>query len=335
MSEGSIIVIGASAGGVETYIKLVAGLPEDLPASVFTVLHLASGGVSALPKILSRSGSLPAIHPRDGEKIEPGRIYVAPPSHHMLLKPGLIQLLHGPKENGALPAIDPLFRSAARAYGKRVIGVILSGLLDDGVAGLETIHRHGGITVAQDPDEALYPSMPLNAINRVRVDHILPVAQIASLLSNLARTRARENGSRGIVGMKGDPDILELYTENGVNSTVGVKPSAFTCPECGGTLDQDESGRYRCHVGHAFSLAHLEAAQLDVLKEVLWKVIRLFKERAEVLSKLAASMKAQNSTVSATRFEAQAREAMENARFIRKILLGSHEERPRVLSVRC
>src|SRR5262249_24290796 len=158
-----IIVVGASAGGVETLTELVHGLPADLKAAIFVVLHVAPHHTSALPAILSRKGPLPALHPMDGDAILPGRIYVAPPDRHLVMRPGHLQLTRGPQQNGHRPAIDPLFRSAAYAYGNRVVGVILSGTLDDGVAGLQRIKSHGGVAIVQDPDSALYPAMPQNA----------------------------------------------------------------------------------------------------------------------------------------------------------------------------
>ncbi len=169
MSKQDIIVIGASAGGVEALKVVAAGFPADLPACVFVVLHIGDGinGQSFLPDILAKAGPLPAVRPTDGESLQLGRIYVAPPDYHLLLGPGHLHLSHGPKENQTRPAINPLFRSAAAAYGERVTGVILTGLLDDGVAGLAEIKRQGGVAVAEDPATAMFPSMPYNATLKV------------------------------------------------------------------------------------------------------------------------------------------------------------------------
>jgi len=184
-----IVVVGASAGGVEALSELVRGFPPDLDASVFVVLHLPAGGTSMLPKILERAGHLPAAHPRDGARIEHGRIYVAPPDAHLALRPGKVCLPLGPIQNGHRPAIDSLFRSAAEAYGPRVIGVLLTGTLDDGTHGLRSVKRHGGVALVQDPKQALYPGMPQSAIENVRVDQVLPLAELASAITSLVPSR--------------------------------------------------------------------------------------------------------------------------------------------------
>src|SRR5437660_250222 len=174
MPGHDIIVVGASAGGVETLTTITRALPRNLPAAIFIVLHIPAQSPSFLPNILNRFGVLDAVHPEDGTQIEHGHIYVAPPDHHMLVEYGKIRIVRGPKENRHRPAVDPLFRSAAAVYGPRVTGVILTGSLDDGTAGLLAVKRHSGIAIVQDPDEAIYPGMPLSALEHVQVDHILP-----------------------------------------------------------------------------------------------------------------------------------------------------------------
>src|SRR5688572_7262947 len=183
----SVIVVGFSAGGVEAVARLVQGLPVDLPAAILVVHHFPATSVSALPNILSRSGPLPALHPEHDQRIEPGHIYIAPPDQHMFIAGDRICLTRGPRENGHRPAIDPPFRTAARSFGSRVIATLLSGSLDDGVVGLMAVKRHQGIAIVQDPEEALYEGMPRSALDRVDVDHVLPVDEIAQLLTRLTR----------------------------------------------------------------------------------------------------------------------------------------------------
>src|SRR5437762_69863 len=190
MATKDIVVIGASAGGMAALERLVAGLPADLPAALFVVWHLSPGVRSVLPMVLSKAGPLPAANPKDGDPIKPGRIYIAPNDHHMLLERGYIRVTKGPKENRFRPAIDPLFRSAAYLYSTRVIGVVLSGALDDGTAGLWAIKLRGGTAVVQDPADAVHRSMPINALDNVAVDYTLPVAEIGPLLGRLTREAA-------------------------------------------------------------------------------------------------------------------------------------------------
>src|SRR5258706_14959908 len=190
MAKKDIVVVGASAGGMAALESLVAGLPADYPGSLFVVWHLPPGVKSVLPQVLSRAGPLPAVHPKDGDPIKPGCIYVAPNNHHMLLEKGYIRIARGPKENRFRPAVDPLFRSAAYIFGPRAIGVVLSGALDDGTAGLWAIKMRGGTAVVQDPADAVHRSMPLSALDNVAVDHKLPAPQIGPLLGRLVRAQA-------------------------------------------------------------------------------------------------------------------------------------------------
>src|SRR2546421_6158345 len=199
MPGHDIIVIGASAGGVEALVKLAGQLPADLPASIFIVLHIPAQSPSLLPDILSRSGRLEAVHPQNGESIAPGRIYIAPPDHHLIVTRGHVRVIHGPKENRHRPAIDPLFRSAALAYGPQVIGVVLTGSLDDGTAGLIAVKQRGGLAVVQDPDDAYCGDMPRSALRYVKApDYVLPVDQIAPKLIELTKEMvARAAGGNG------------------------------------------------------------------------------------------------------------------------------------------
>lgn len=190
MQGHDIIVIGLSAGGIEPLLQLVADLPSDLPAALFVVHHFPAHSISALPSILARTADLPVRTARDRGPVSPGHIYVGRPDRHLLLMPGLMRLTRGPREHGNRPALDPLFRSAARSYGSRVIGVILSGTLDDGTVGLQAIKSAGGLAVVQDPEQAAYRGMPTSAVEHVEVDHVVPAGEMGALLTRLTREPA-------------------------------------------------------------------------------------------------------------------------------------------------
>lgn len=198
MAERNIIVIGCSVGGVEALQRLVSGLPEHFHAAIFVVLHLAPQSTSVLPDILMRAGSLPAFHPKDGDTIRPGRIYVAPPDYHLVIENGKVRVSHGPRENRHRPAVDPLFRSAARSYGPRVIGVVLTGSLDDGTAGILAIKKRGGIAIVQEPAEAFCGDMPRSAMDAAPVDYVAPIDRIPELLQQLVAVQVAENGKREV-----------------------------------------------------------------------------------------------------------------------------------------
>jgi two-component system, chemotaxis family, protein-glutamate methylesterase/glutaminase len=290
MSGHDIIVIGASAGGVEALVKVVRGLPADLPAAVFVVLHIPAQSPSLLPAILSRAGRLPAVHPTDDTKIEHGCIYIARPDHHMLIEQDHICVVRGPKENRHRPAVDPTLRSAALTYGPRVIGVILTGALDDGTAGLLAVKRRGGIAVVQDPKDALYPSMPQNAIEYVDVDHIVPLSQIASLLKRLVDEKiAAEAGYPVPQDMNNEVSAAAMdRNASNEHDHIGI-PSVYSCPECGGVLweIQDHSLlRFRCRVGHAFTSETMQAQQDEALEEALWTALKTLEESASLTQRM-------------------------------------------------
>ena len=267
MPDHGIVVVGASAGGVEALVDLAASLPSDLSAAVFVVLHLPATGTSALPEILRRQGPLPAAHVRDGEPIQPGRIYVAPPDHHVLLRTGHVHLSRGPRENGHRPAVDPLFRSAAREYATRVIGVVLSGALDDGTAGLLAIKSRGGVAVVQNPEDALYPGMPGNALEHAQVDHVLAAASMGKLLTRLLADLAEPPADPAPTGMRVEVE-MEGFSMEAFEGNHPGRPSGFSCPDCNGVLWQIRDGgleRYRCRVGHAWSPESLLTQQSEAL----------------------------------------------------------------------
>ena len=324
MPGHDMIVIGASAGGVEALKQLVELIPPDLPAAIFVVLHVPSNGTSALPKILGKWGSLPAYHPQDRDQIMYGQIYIGPPDSHLLIKPGHLRLTRGPKENGFRPAIDPLFRTAARVYSTRVVGVILSGTLDDGTAGLIAIKKRGGVAIAQDPYEALYPGMPMSAIENADIDYVLPISEIASALIRLAYEEVEEGGAPVSDDMEIETDISELEFDSlHVERRPGT-PSRFTCPECNGVLweiDDENLLRFRCRVGHAYSAETLLSEQTDSVEAAMWAALRALEENVSLTGRLARRMRDRGHPITAARFEKQSREADERAEVIRRVLI--------------
>jgi two-component system chemotaxis response regulator CheB len=325
MPSHDIIVIGASAGGVETLKALVRGLPADLPAAVFVVVHVAPRGPGYLSGILAKAGPLPASFPEDGEAIANGHIYVAPPDRHLLLEPGRVRVVRGPKENRHRPAVDPLFRSAAWAYGPRVIGVVLSGTLDDGTAGLWAVKSCGGVAVVQDPEDALYDEMPASALASVDADHVAPLEELPLILAELARTPATGARDAAVAEkLKIESEAAMMKRDIKDMSKLG-EPSAFTCPACKGALWELEGGvlRYRCHVGHAYSAESLLASQADAVEEALFSAIRAMEEKAAISRRIAERLG--RAPAHAAAHETAAREMDGYANVLRRVLGGSSE----------
>lgn len=325
MPGHDIIAIGASAGGVQALMTVVGTLPGELPASIFAVLHIPAESPSFLPEILSRAGPLEAVQAVDGMEIERRCIYIAPPDHHLLIEHGHIHVVRGPKENRHRPAVDPLFRSAARVYGSRVVGVILTGALDDGTAGLLTVKRRGGIAVVQDPDDALYPGMPASALANVEVDYRLPLSSIGPLLVRLASEQVEElaqypaSKDLEMETMLAEMDLDTLY-----NNERAGRPSAFSCPECGGVLWEIGDGdllRFRCRVGHAFSVQSILAEQSETLEKALWAALKTLEESANLSRRLAERAHERGHGLTARQFEEKVQEAERHATVIRQLLL--------------
>lgn len=322
MATHDIVVIGASAGGVEALSTIVSMLPRDLRAAVFVVLHV-SRGRSLLPEILSRAGRVPAHHPDDGEKVRYGRIYVAPPDHHMTIDGDRVRVHHGPTENGVRPAADPLFRSAAREYGSRVIGVVLTGSLDDGTAGMAAVKEAGGTAIVQDPEEAFAPSMPRNVLEFVRVDHVLPVREIGVLLSTLTHAQA------GAEGMDDGPHLHRIETDLAPPDIAHApvdrpgKLAVYTCPECHGNLwETDDEGilRFRCRVGHVYTAESMLAAQTDSVDRALWAALRALEERVALMQRMSRRAQARRQPWVAKAFDDRARVAEDHANTVRALL---------------
>jgi two-component system chemotaxis response regulator CheB len=314
MAARDIIVVGTSTGGVDALAQLARGLPAGFPASVFIVCHFPSGGRSVLPEILSRAGPLLATHARDGEMFQPGHLYVAPPDRHLVLEPGgRMRLTREARENHHRPAADPLFRSAARHYGPRVIGVVLTGALYDGVAGLLAIRAAGGLAVAQDPRDAVVATMPQTAAEVAGVDHVVPVARLAALLVDLVREPVElDQGAQTMDPIERMPEVVDKDMDLQARNERRGSVSVFSCPECGGTLWQvDETGliRFRCHVGHAYHGDTLLAEQSEALEAALWTAVRIFRERSVLVRQLAARERLKGNAAAADRFDEQAAQA--------------------------
>jgi two-component system, chemotaxis family, protein-glutamate methylesterase/glutaminase len=320
--QRDLIVIGASAGGVEALQRLVTDFPAELPASVLVVLHLMTSGTSVLDSILARAGTLPVTQARDGERLQRGHIYVAPPGLHMLLRGPTIHLSAGPRENGHRPAIDPLFRSAARAYGARSIGVVLTGNLDDGTDGLRLIKERGGATVVQDPDDAAYGDMPQNAIDHVEPDRIVPLADMGRTLWELLDSPLNPTPSDGVE----DPDRQQIDL---VEVELGREPpegdaSLLTCPDCGGVLIERDEGRvirFACRVGHAYSPESLVEQQGAALESALWHAMRTLEERADLLRRIGRRAQRRGARETEERLERRAARAAGQADEIRNTIL--------------
>lgn len=284
-SQAVVVAIGASEG-METLMRLVAQFPPDFPGAVFIVHHMsADTNGEELRRALDKSGPLHCTLARDGEKFQMGRIYLAPPDQHMLVGKGKIMVTKGARENHQRPAIDPLFRSAAVAFGNRVIGIVLTGYLDDGTAGLVAIQRCGGKTIVQDPTEAAYADMPLNALAQVDVDHVVPLAEMGAILTKIShdrRGKARATPRDIVTEAKVAEQVLsDLKSVESLGEQV-----PFNCPGCGGVLWQMDAGnslRYRCHTGHSFTAPVLLAEQTAKIEETLWIGLRMLEERRNLL----------------------------------------------------
>ena len=267
------IVIGASAGGVSALREMVAGFPADLPAAIFITLHMFERGELFLPDLLNSAGPLKAQFARDDLPIEDGRIYVAPPDHHLLIGPTAVRLGHGPREGLQRPSINVMFRSAAAAFGDRVVGVVLTGLLDDGASGLWEILQYGGITAVQDPEEAAYRSMPESAICGLNVQYILRLGEMAPLLTRLS------------MGERRDPQTV-AKPQSTEAALPQASPRLQACPECGGVMTLEQHGEikeYVCHVGHRLGLQSMIADKTDVIERTMWTALAQSEELLALL----------------------------------------------------
>ena len=333
MKNHHVIAIGTSAGGIQALKAVVQKLPQDFPASIHIVQHLSNEFSSNLTSVLAKVSKLPIAFAKDGELIESGRIYLAPPDFHLMLELGRIRVTRGPRENRMRPAIDPLFRTAGVAYRSYATGVILTGMLDDGTAGLQTIKACGGMAIVQDPDDAAYSSMPKSAISNVKVDRVVPVDDIAGvLLERVHQTPAIVKEIPEDLLLEA-PITLEAITDPTTMKQIG-KAVAHSCPSCGGPLWQlgnnDETNkigdnrdsllRYRCHVGHAFTGRTLVEEQNEATEKALWIALRTLEERGRLLKNMSNRYAQAGSDVLAKTHQERAIEALEGSVLIRDLI---------------
>jgi two-component system chemotaxis response regulator CheB len=283
-----VVAVGASAGGVEALTRLVAGLTPDLPYAVLVVLHMPANAPSVLARILSRAGPLPAMTALRGDSLRPGSIYVAVPDRHLLVHDHQTMLTEGPTENGHRPAIDALFRSAAIAYGPRTVGVLLSGVLDDGVLGAAAIRSRGGTTIAQTPTDALFPSMPQNAVEAGVIDHQADAADMGGLIKQLTGRAIEERQMEPDNSMELENRIAmaKPFSTDFDTEALGP-PSGYICPDCHGSLATVGKGSYRCRVGHAWTADALLRARDQEMETALWVALRSLQEKAKLSRHLA------------------------------------------------
>lgn len=323
MANRDIVVVGASAGGIMALTELLKSIPTGFTASIFVVLHLPASSPSLLPLILSRAGQLKAVHPVDGEVIKPGLVYVSPPDHHILLEGNRVLVKKGPKENNFRPSIDALFRSAAYVYGPRVIGVVLSGLLNDGTSGLWSVKRLGGITIIQEPADAEFPNMPLNVLNYVKVDYSIRASDMGLLVKKLTTERASKKptiSKEEMAFLK-----MEVIISKQDNAfTMGImnegELTPFTCPECHGVLVRLIEGkfiRFRCHTGHAYTASSLLADLSKSVEETLWQSMRGLEETTMLLNQISEHFKKEGHREAAAIFAAKADMTTKRSQIIR------------------
>ncbi|MBV9233906.1 MAG: chemotaxis protein CheB [Candidatus Eremiobacteraeota bacterium] len=304
------VIVGGSAGALEPLQRIAAEFPSDFPAAVFIVTHVPPSSISAMPHILARSGVLFATHAIDGAPATAGNLIVAPPDHHLILEDGKMRVVRGPTENNHRPSIDVLFRSAAAAYGSRACGVLLSGTLDDGVAGLVAIHESGGVAFVQDPEEAQFPDLPRNALRTGAIDGVYSAADVVpAILEWLKKPKADAEQHSA---------IARDEREAGV-------PSVFTCPDCSGTLwevDDQAVLRFRCRTGHAYSESSMLSVQERTLESALWAALRALEERYDLLRRIAARSRRSGDAHTSRRFDRQIEDARRDIERVNNAIAG-------------
>ena len=328
ISGHDIVVIGTSAGGLKAVSAVLSVLPANFPAAIFLVQHLAADTKSYLPELLGDICDLPVSSPADNQRFVRGHVYVAAPDYQLLLHDDRVRAIRGPQENRFRPSIDALFRSAARSYGSRVIGMVLTGFLDDGTVGLQTIKKRGGIVVVQDPDEAEFPSMPRTALRYVEVDHTVRIAEAGALLVRLVSqppkaqdgfpiTRTIEIESRIAEQLMNTNEFLHSVEEIGTRTT-------YTCPDCNGAIweiGENEPIKLRCHVGHSFTGEIFSAEQSRNMESALWSAVRIMEEKVTFCRQLAERKRAQNLSDQAAAYEREADELDREVTQVRDVIV--------------
>lgn len=338
MEKRNIVVIGASTGGFEALKQLVAALPADLDAAIFVVWHMSPDVAGILPQVLNRQKTLLATNAVDNELISTNRIYVAPPDKHLVLEKGYLRVTRGPKENRFRPAVDPLFRSAAASYGARVIGIVLSGALDDGTAGLWTIKSRGGVAIVQDPAEAEAPSMPESALAAVHVDYRVAIADMAPLLVRLTAETVTETSEVAMEEQQKTAIEVRYAAQEralapGVLSFGRLTP--YACPDCHGVLSAILDGdiiRYRCHTGHAYSVDSLLTSITEKIEDTLWSAIRGVEESIHLLNNLGDHYAERNQPQLAATYFKKAQEAATQAETMRQLVFNHEQLTPASIS---
>jgi two-component system chemotaxis response regulator CheB len=316
-----IVMIGSSAGGVEALPQLLQRLPKDFPAGIFIVQHLSATGRPYLVEILSRTSALPVTWAEQGDRIEHGHVYVAPPDVHMLFTDSHLALNRGARENFSRPSIDKAFRSAAAVHGTRTIGVLLTGMLDDGVAGLRAIRDAGGVVIVQDPDDAAFPELPSRALQALAPDHLLPLGAIPQLLQAKVIEAARKQATPQLIALEAALDRLAQATPQEL-ARLGPQ-SAIICPECAGPtweIGDEKQRRYRCYLGHVVTAAEvLEHGEQEV-EQALWSAVRALEERVMTLSQLARDCERSGNRQSVEIYDSRAKEARHQADLARQFM---------------
>jgi two-component system, chemotaxis family, protein-glutamate methylesterase/glutaminase len=337
MSGHDVIVIGASAGGVQALTRLIGNLSPTINAAIFIVLHVPADKPSSLPKILQRVSDFPCSHAVEGETIQHGKIYIAPPDFHLLVKMGHVHVVRGPQENRFRPAIDALFRSAALAYGPAVLGVLLTGALDDGTVGAQDIKSRGGLTIVQDPEEAEFPFMPRNASKYVEVDHCVKLSEMAALLLRLSNEPARERDYPISKEILFESNIAEqnMNTQEFLDNVEEIgRRTTYTCPECQGSIWQignSEPLRFRCHVGHSFTAEPFLGEQTQHIENLMWSTVRALEEKVTLLRQISDRMNRRGDHLEATQFGEYAEKVDSEVYMVRELILNGFATRRNVI----